>query len=209
VSNPQHPIGRQPRRVYRRRRAALGVIVLAAIVVVGVFVLLGRSNSGAESTTAHGTTGTASAAPRATPTPTTPATPQDCAPRVVDVEAVTDANSYSSGQLPKLSFTVTNTGRVACVFNAGTAKQVFTITSGSQTYWTSTDCQTAPQDQQILLEPGKTVGSGELTWGRTESSPTTCSDQQRPAVPAGGAAYHLQVTVDGVMSRNTPQFLLY
>jgi len=128
---------------------------------------------------------------------------------VVDIEAITDADSYAAGKQPKLSFSITNTGSAACTFNVGTGKQVFTITSGTEVYWRSTDCQTKPTSTVVLLEPGKTLVSAPIAWDRTRSDPSTCTAKDRPAAPAGGASYHLQVSVNGVDSSGTKQFLLY
>jgi hypothetical protein len=126
----------------------------------------------------------------------------------VRVDAVTDKDSYSAGQLPLLSIAITNTGSSACTVNAGTGQQAFTITSGSDVYWQSTDCQTDRSDALVLLQPGKTISSQTpITWDRTRSSPSTCQ-AQRPQVPAGGASYHLKTAVGGVQSTNTKQFIL-
>ena len=90
----------------------------------------------------------------------------------------------------------------------GTAKQIFTVTSGNEVYWKSTDCQTAPVDTVVLLEPGKTLTSNRIAWDRTRSDPSTCVDKARQAAPAAGASYHLKVQVNGVTSKTTKQFLL-
>ena len=124
------------------------------------------------------------------------------------VDAVTDQSNYSAGQLPQLSIALTNTGTTACKINAGTAQQVFTIKSGSEVYWKSTDCQTDKTDAEIVLQPGKTISSQEpITWDRTRSDPATCQ-AQREQVPAAGASYHLQTSVAGIVSQTTKQFIL-
>jgi hypothetical protein len=216
MSSLKHPVGPQSNRVYWRRRLVVGLALLAIIVVVLliVFAPRGKSDASAPVATHTATTSTpkATTKPTTNPTsvPTTKATASGkaCSPSVIDIEALTDANSYSSGSLPQLSFSVTNTGAKPCVFDAGTAKQVFTITSGNEVYWKSTDCQTGPVDTVILLEPGKTLTSDPIAWDRTRSDPSTCANKERPPVPAAGASYHLKVQVDGVTSKSTKQFLL-
>ncbi len=132
-----------------------------------------------------------------------------CTERQITVEATTDKAVYAAGEQPKLSVTITNSGPNACAINVGTAAQVFTVTSGTEVYWTSTDCQVDPVDAQVTLAPNTPVSStAPIVWDRTRSSADTC-DATRPPVPAGGASYHLGVTVAGFESAETRQFLLY
>ncbi len=158
----------------------------------------------------EGAIATDAAAPSASESATEP--PADgapCAPEQISVEAVTDAAVYAAGEQPKLSVTITNTGSNSCVMNVGTRAQVFTITSGADTYWTSTHCQVDPVDAEVSIAPGTPVSSSEpITWDRTRSSADTCGGE-RAAVPAGGASYHLGVSVDGFESSASKQFLLY
>jgi hypothetical protein len=132
-----------------------------------------------------------------------------CAERQVIVEAITDQQVYAAGEQPNLSVTITNTGPNACSLNVGTAAQVFTVTSGSEAYWTSTDCQVDAVDAQVTLEPNTPVSSSQpIVWDRTRSNADTCGGPRTP-VPAGGASYHLAVSVSGFESAVTKQFLLY
>lgn len=225
MSSLKHPVGPQPSRVYWRRRLVVGLGLLAIVVVILLIVFAPRGKSDASAPVAtHTTTSTPTASssaahsstpkPAATtsaplPTTKTTAAAKACDPSVVDVEAITDEDSYAAGKLPKLSFSITNTAATPCTFDVGTAKQAFTITSGAEVYWKSTDCQVKPTNTVVLLEPAKTLTSAPIVWDRTRSDPATCTAKQRPAVPAGGASYHLKVTVNGVDSSGTKQFLLY
>ena len=102
------------------------------------------------------------------------------------MEAVTDKDVYAAGELPQLSVALTNTGSEACTIDAGTAQQVFTITSGAEVYWKSTDCQTDKVDAVVLLQPAKTISSKvPITWDRTRSDPSTCQ-AKRQQVPGRG-----------------------
>jgi hypothetical protein len=203
------------------------VLLILLAIIAGVLLLVFRPGSGGPATAGDGgVAGTAangrpapsgsqsalpgpksSAKPVATATPK-PTAGQPCAPANVDVEAITDASSYKSGAEPLLSLSLTNTGKVMCTIDAGTATMVFTVSSGKDPYWTSTDCQSNPVHTVIKLEPGQTLNSTPIPWDRTRSSKSTC-DGQRPAAPAGGASYHLSVSVDGIASKTTKQFLLY
>ena len=153
-------------------------------------------------------TASASATPTPMPTGTEPATPA-CANDDLLVEPLVDKESYRSGEQPKLSIALTNTGDVDCTLNVGTSTQKFTVSSGSDVWWRSTDCQSKPSDQVVLLAAGQRVTSAApLEWDRTRSSVKTC-EGERPAAPGGGASYHLTVEIAGVESDGSAQFLLY
>ena len=62
----------------------------------------------------------------------------------------------------------------------------------------------------VLLTAGQTVASAApLVWDRTRSSVDTCSDSDRPRAPGGGASYHLEVEIGGIISTESAQLLLY
>ena len=205
MSTTKPPVGPQDRSVYRRRRLVVGlgfVAVLAIILLIFVRPGAGDGQAASDSKPA------ATADPAAT-APADDAAPTACDPAVVSVEAITDEGSYDPGVEPELSLSVTNTGTTPCDLNAGTSTQVFTITSGADVYWTSTDCQTDPADAQVTLEPGVAVSTKTpVVWDRTRSSPETCEISDREAVPGEGASYYLSVSVGGVASASPVQFLL-
>ena len=185
--------------------------LIAVIVAVVLIIVRPGASQGDDAGADPSTTPSASPAPDATTIPTEPtaADGDPCSAEKVSVEAVTDKSSYEAAEQPQLSVTITNTGKNVCVLNAGTAVQVFTITSGDEVYWTSTDCQVDPIDAEVSLAPGTPVSSSApIIWDRTRSSPETC-EGPRETVPAGGASYHLAVSVDGFESAEKRQFLLY
>jgi hypothetical protein len=203
MSTTKHPVGPQARSVYRRRRLVVGLGLLAVIIVI----LLIFFRPGADSAEPDARP-VATATPGATEPPQTTG-PTACDPAIIAVEAITDQNSYDPGEEPELSLSVTNTGTVPCLLNAGTTTQVFTITSGADVYWTSTDCQTDEADAEVTLEPNVPVSTKTpLVWDRTQSSPETCEITDREAAPGEGASYYLSVSVGGVASANPSQFLL-
>ncbi|WP_308467394.1 hypothetical protein [Rathayibacter soli] len=216
MSTIKHPVGPQPSKVYWRRRL---IVILGLIAVIVVIVLIvvrpGASNGQTPPTPATTPTSTANRTPGPTAPPSTtiPTTAAQvagapCVAANIDVEAITDATSYGADQKPQLSLSLTNTGPKSCTLDAGTATQVYTITSGTEVYWKSTDCQTNPVHTEILLKPAKTVTSTPIPWDRTRSDPASCSSTDRPVVPAAGASYHLKVSVGGFDSATTKQFLL-
>ncbi|GAA0432359.1 hypothetical protein [Leifsonia naganoensis] len=209
MSTFKHPVGPQPSKVYWRRRLILGIGLLAVILVIVLIIVRPGASDGAPAPAS--TTGAPKATtPPATSIPTSSASASGaaCDKANVRVEAVTDKATYAAGELPQLSVAITNTGSAACKIDAGTAQQLFTITSGSEVYWKSTDCQTDKVDAEVLLQPGKTISSQTpITWDRTRSDPSTCQ-ASREQVPAAGASYHLTTTVAGIESPETKQFIL-
>lgn len=143
----------------------------------------------------------------ATPGETPDAEP--CLPGDLLVEALTDQSTYATGQNPQLSIRLTNRSERDCTLNVGTSAQSFTISSGPDVWWRSTDCQTEPSDMIVLLAAGQqTTSATPLTWDRTRSSVDTC-DGERPAAPGGGATYHLSVAIGNIAASNTAPFQLY
>ncbi|MGJ4844855.1 hypothetical protein [Leifsonia sp. Le1] len=209
MSTFKHPVGPQPSTVYWRRRLILALGVIAVIVVVVLIVVRPGSSQGTPTPAAtNSKPATPGADGTSIPTENTTASGQPCKPANVKVTANTDASTYAAGELPKLTVSITNTGTVSCKIDAGTAQQVFTITSGTETYWKSTDCQSDKVDAEVLLQPGKTVSSQTpIEWDRTRSDPATCQ-QTREQVPAGGASYHLTTSVSGIESAESKQFIL-
>jgi hypothetical protein len=200
------PARRHPPQVYRRRRLMV-LLGLVAVVIAIVLIIVrpGASQGDEPDAAAQGST------PSATPHPTEPtdADGDRCKEGALLVEAVTDKSVYEAGEQPALSVTITNIGKNVCVINAGTKAQVFTITSGTEVYWLSTDCQVDPVDAEVSLTPGAPISSSvPIVWDRTRSTVDTCQGP-REAVPAGGASYHLAVTVDGFAAEATKQFQLY
>jgi hypothetical protein len=212
MSTFKHPVGPQPNRVYWRRRLLVGLGALVVLIVIVLIVVRPGSSQG-EPRAVPTTTATPSGQPTVPPStsiPTTSSTAkaQACDSSEVTVGAVTDSTSYAAGVFPNLSLSLTNTGSKPCKINAGTAQQVFTISSGSEVYWKSTDCQTNPTNAEVVLQPGKTVTTQTpIVWDRTRSDPATCN-ATRTQVPAGGASYHLQTSVAGIVSKSTAQFSL-
>lgn len=211
MSTIKHPVGPQSSKVYWRRRLVVGLgllLVLALIIVVVSFLVrpaAGNGGPGSTPSSSAAAPATATDAPASDPA----AGPAACDPASVQVEAITDAVTYEPGAQPMLSLSVTNIGAEPCVLNAGTSTQVFTVSSGSDVYWTSTDCQQDPADAEVTLTPGKPLSSGEpIAWDRTRSSTETCGEASREAAPAGGAAYNLSVSVGGVEASTPKQFLL-
>ncbi|WP_294981708.1 hypothetical protein [uncultured Microbacterium sp.] len=226
MSTPTRRSRRPSPAVYRRRRlvAVLIVLVIIAAIVLAIWQPWRASQPAVPASSPSATTPLASAsaqtasaapadasAPPAAPEPTpdtsgTTPTVAACSTAAISVQAVTDQDVYSAGELPKLSITLSNTSGAACLINVGTATQSFVITSGTDTWWRSTDCQSESSDQVVQLAAGQTVSSvTPLQWDRTRSSVDTCGSSRPQASPG---YYHLSVSIGGIQAADTKVFEL-
>lgn len=219
MSTIKNPVGPEPSKVYWRRR----LIVLAGLLAVIAIIVLIIVRPGSSSPAGSSATPPASAtsAPATTSPPAAAGEPQNveaaapadgqtaaCDAANIQVTPVTDADTYAAGVNPQLSLSLTNTGGTACSINVGTAQQVYTIRSGEEQYWVSTDCQASPTDMPTVIDAGATLASTPFAWDRTRSTADTCSSTDRPQVPAAGASYHLDVSIGGFASTVSKQFIL-
>ncbi|TFD87857.1 hypothetical protein [Cryobacterium serini] len=214
MSTIKQSVGRQSSKVYRRRRFLVGLGLLAVLVILFLIIMQpGASKGDADASKSPAAAGANSAAPTdaatTIPETATAVAGAACDPSAVEVAAITDATNYAADALPQLSLSLTNIGTTDCVINAGNARQVFTVMSGADVYWTSTDCQTNPIDAQVTLKPGVVMPlAAAITWDRTRSAVDTCAAEARTAVPAGGASYYLHVTVDGIEAADPALMIL-
>ena len=194
---------------YRNRRiVALVVLVLVVVLVWNVVAGIIGFVSGIFNPGEAKPAATASAA-------ATPGAIADCAPGTVLVQATvgidtTPTSVFAAKIKPSFSFTLTNTGAVACNFNAGTKVSFFTVTSGKEVIWDNKDCKTratSDVDAIITLQPNTPMASPPSTWDRVYSSSKGCDAATEKAVAGGGASYHLVATVNGIKSPDV-QFIL-
>ena len=139
----------------------------------------------------------------------------NCNPAQIELVAqVGDENgprdSFGADALPSLWYEIVSTADTPCTFNVGSSVTFFTITSGDETIWSSRQCdRSGDADLVALLEPGIGKRSQPSEWLRVRSSQAGGCGAGQPEVVAGGASYHLRVEVNGVISQNKQQFLLY
>jgi hypothetical protein len=120
---------------------------------------------------------------------------------------VVDKTAYGPTEDPKIAMSIKNTGSNSCHMDLGSSQQVLTISSGTEQYWSSKDCQTGGTNQDVTIKAGQTLTTPAIAWDRTRSSTSTC-DSSRPSVTGGGASYHLQVAVGNIESKDSVQFIL-
>lgn len=203
--------------MYRRRRLVALIGLLLVVGLVWLFIAQPWNSAAAPAPAAPVATPD-SATPAATDAPADEATPAGtptdagiptCTNKDVSVEALTNQSSYAADQNPQLSIRLKNTSAADCTINVGTTSQTFTISSGEDTWWRSTDCQSEPSDMVVTLAAGQEVTSSTpITWDRTRSAVDTCQNANRPKAPGGGASYHLAVSIGGIPSAQSAQFLL-
>lgn len=199
----------------------LGLILAVAAIGIGVWLLIARPWATADTSSTPKPTPSASPSPSVEPStagsspspdPSAEQTPAIAACEAADIEvtAVTDSDSYADGVMPKLSISLTNKGTKDCTIDVGSTTQVFTISSGADVWWRSTDCQENPSSMIATLTAGTTVTSKDpVTWDRTRSSVETCAQENRQRAPGGGASYHVEVSIGGFTSPTSAQILLY
>lgn len=217
--------------VYRRRRVVVfgGLAVIILAIALLIWQPWNASSTPAKPSSSTSPSATPSAAAGETGDGTTEgeAAPSDvpveelpteqpeaevvaCGPQDVRVDASTDKAEYGADELPQLTLSLTNLTDRDCTIDVGTAVQTFTITSGNDVWWRSTDCQANPTTQIVTLGAGQTAASQTpLVWDRTRSSVSTCADETRPRAGGGGASYHLAVTIGSFESQGSAQFMLY
>ena len=191
----------------------MALLALVAVVTAIVLIIVRPGQATPEPVATETAVAKPTVAPTesATPTPTPTvdvSSYKECSAKNLEVLPVLDSVDYQAGVLPNLSLSIQNTGKTACYYNVGTSAQELTITSGAETYWVSTDCQTEKSDTVAILEPGVVYPSAPVSWARERSAPDTCGGT-RDAVPAGGASYYLTARVGEATSKSSAQFLLY
>ena len=202
---------RQPNRpdpsVYRRRRI-IALAVLATLIIIiwavvsAIASWLGTIFGGDATPTPVATDGSSITASTA------------CAPADLSIVGlVTNAagssqSAFSSGINPYFGYQITNNSAADCTFDVGALTTFYKVTSGTETIWTSEQCdRTTLTAMPIVLKAGQAASSPLSDWFRVYSSVKGCGPEQNK-VKADGASYHLDVSVNGVSAKDTVQFLL-
>jgi hypothetical protein len=180
-----HPVGPQSPRVYWLRRLAL--LVLLLVLVVGLV----KACSGGAAEPDRVTSGPQ---PSAT-TSSAPSTgkPPRCSEDTIEVAATADAETYPADVLPHLSAEVRNISDEPCRLASEEAARSWSVLSGDDEIWTTTDCE-HPRNRVIhRLGAGKAI-TYSVVWDRHRSI-DGCAEPGDEAQPG---TYRLFVSVDGV-----------
>jgi cytoskeletal protein RodZ len=219
VGTVLHPVGPLPRRAYWLRRLLFAVALLVVVALVWWLVsgMFASGSTGATGPTGSGSPNPASSSPSTTPTttPTSPtstptptpttsspsptgsATVAACPDSVIKVTALTDKTSYTSGQDPRLTVEVNNSGHVSCKRDVGQVALELIIHSGSARTWSSDDCNPGGGHAVVTLRAGQTFAT-TVVWSRTTSAPG-CPSGKPQAAPG-----HYQLTARNLALTSAP-----
>lgn len=224
TQSPQSPKNRpHSPQVYRRRRLVVGLAALIALAVVLalIFWVAGLVRGTGDDDSPSGPTEqtsepTADASDEASPSPSasdeaspspsasdesadeTEAAPEStCEEDQLSVTAATDQSEYGSDEEPVFEMSITNDGDQPCDTNVGSNQQVFTVTSGSDRIFATTDCQVEGNDQMMTLEPGQTETS-RFTWSKVRTQPG-CEESTEEL---SSGTYQLEVAMGSVTSES-------
>lgn len=166
-------------KVYRRRRLA---VLIAGLLVVGLLVgggiaLASMLRPGSSERSAP------QGAPSKTPGSDAPgsndpaaqnsqsaAPPSGCMSDDVTVAASTLQSTHGPSQNPVLIMTIKNEGKFECTVNVGTSQQEFTVMSGSDRIFSTSDCLADPSDIELTMPAGSSE-TARFTWERIRSAP--------------------------------------
>ena len=216
MSSLTRPRGGLPARVYWTRR--LLVLAVAALLVVGIAQVLGRSSDGKEPTpkaqVAAGTP-TATTTPTGTPTrrerdskpmkPRKTATPlaQPSGPCVdSDVVVTPEVTRASAGDAVAISLLFTTKLSEACTFAVSPRTIVLKLTSGDDRIWSSQECPRAVSTTTVVARKTE-PGVAAVTWNGQRSN-DGCTRAAGWALPG---YYHAEAAVLGSEPTDV-QFLL-
>lgn len=173
---PTHPSA----KVYRRRRLT---VLIAGLLVIGLLIWGGIALASALRP-GPGEATTPQDAPSKTPDPGTPSpgdpaaqqspeaatTPNGCTPEDVTVAASTLQATHGPSQNPVLIMTIKNEGKSECTVNVGTSQQEFTVMSGNDRIFSTSDCLADPSDVELTMAAGSSE-TARFTWERVRSAP--------------------------------------
>lgn len=159
---------------------------MLALIIWGVSALVGRLGGGDAAAEPAATT-----AADLSEEPAPAASPGDCRAADIDVDLVVTPAAPVAGSAVAFDLTLVNSGDQPCLLDAGPTAIAVTLTSGSDTVWSSTHCATEGEDH-LLLDTG-TEHVTTVRWPGTRSTADCAPDQP----DAGAGTYRVTVDHDG------------
>lgn len=202
----------------QRRRRTFTVLILLVLVGLTAWAVL-HFSSADEGEAPPTTSPTASAEPSEEATPSDsvdyeglgpsglPSDAPACEYADIQVEALTDKESYAADDEVEMRFSIVNTGDVPCQVNVGTGEQDYEIKAEGETVYQYSHCTSDRVDQVVTLNPDEGRVTTPIEWDRTYSDEKNCDDDL-DEVPAGGVEYTLTVYVAGIESVEPVPFTL-
>ncbi|MDX2357017.1 hypothetical protein [Dietzia sp. PP-33] len=202
------PQGSLPREVYVRRRvAAVGVAVVAVLVVVLALFLASRdSGTDTQETAAGGDAGSAEAA-TTSETTTSETTSRDdggasrgrCADEDLSLEVWSAEPNVAVGEDVRFFVNILNTSDATCdrdLAEAPLSFEVYRLDTNVKV-WSSIDCTTPRDEDEVELRPGEPEPR-QIDWTGRRSAEGACSEADRTPVEVG--AYQVYALVGNVFS---------
>ncbi|MFE3442125.1 hypothetical protein ACFXNW_03755 [Nocardia sp. NPDC059180] len=216
------PNGPLPPEIYWRRRVfAIGVLVVALVLVIWLVVAVSRGGDSPGDTTAAATSSTetnkpagqastkkeSSAAPEskpsesATPSSGAPVAAGQCSDQSLAVKVTVAQPTYRVGEQPVFGIVITNISADACTRDMGSGLQQVSVHTldGQRRLWASTDCYPDGEPDQRTLKPGEQAAF-TVTWTGNTSQPECAGE--RLQVPAG--AYNVVAQLGAIRSAAEP-----
>lgn len=181
----------QMEKVYRRRRSLAFGAIVAALVVVGIFIwALVMSISSVSHATYNYLHRDALTALNRTAVPATTAGGiEDCTADQLEMTLSATTGSVTSGGSIRFTAQIAHKGGGSCLVDGADSSRVLTITSGEQTVWSSALCKAGARS---LLMSDTQKDTQTLTWD-TAASSEKCGE--KAAAPAGAGTYKAQLSL--------------
>lgn len=202
-----------PEVFLKRRMIALGVLVIAVLLVlILIFFLASKGdNNKSVPTVAPSSLAAPSLAPQlppsgSVPPPAPPIAPSAdyCTNSQIAVYVIPDKTEYNPEDQPQFTIVVTNIGTIACTRDMGTGVQKVSVNTNDPegnpaTIWNNTDCSQEPGVDMRQLQPGQQEAF-KIAWTKYDSAPQCTTE--RKLVPAGN--YIVTAQVGDKVSEPTP-----
>jgi hypothetical protein len=187
VSSLLHPVGPQPRAVYWLRRVVILVILVAA-----VLLLAHACSGGSPANPGARDVAKAAGSPRPSGQASAAAVPR-CRPADLSASLATDRSTYGSGQQPRFTATFHNVSGATCRLVSTAATRSWTVTSGTDTVWSSSGCHLGSRTRTRLTATGTATVSIRWDAHRNDASCT-------PGAAALPGTYVVRATFGGVIA---------
>lgn len=208
---------RASKAIYRRRRAAVFLLVVTiALIIWGAVSCTSRGAGDAAdvsgSTASSSPTPDASASPSDAAAAGASASPSadpstdnvaECVAGDLDVSVKTGRSSYSFREQPEITYQIANISKVPCRANVGTSQQQLVVGSGPAEVWKLQACVTNPSDTWQVLQPSEPV-SATVPWDLSFNDGTECTKTRRATV---AGTYWVQASI-GTASSSQYSFVL-
>ncbi|AVZ38592.1 MULTISPECIES: hypothetical protein [unclassified Dietzia] len=201
------PQGSLPREVYVRRRVAAVAIAVVAVLAVVLALFLASRDSGTD--TQDSATGgeVDSAEPATTTETTTTETTRDdggasrgrCADEDLSLEVWPAEPNVAVGQDVRFFVNILNTSDTTCdrdLSEAPLSFEVYRLDTNVKV-WSSIDCTTPREDDEVELRPGEPEPR-QIDWTGRRSAEGACTEADRTPVEVG--AYQVYALVGNVFS---------